>query len=241
MRHYDSLSGRRFDMNHPRWPVKKDGTPYLRLAGNAMKKLEGRVKLVPGVTDLCGPLKSVRLLNWTFAIGVELGWDGARQGFSLDDCKAWAESRRWEAADKGSEIHEILEDPASALFRACREMVADRVGLDISEGDNEIQFATDEFGGTADRVGPDYVLDWKSSGKVRSPYLSELAQMCAYNQHFKRTRLVNVYISQETLMPYRVVEWSCELQEIGLKVFNGCLEQYRNEQAFKAAMKGGGM
>jgi hypothetical protein len=222
--------GKRFDMGHPAWPVKAGGDKYKVFSAKQRGLLEGQgFVFVPSVTEILRPVSTPPIVDWAFGEGVRLAF--SRMQFDNPDFEtllASCNQERWESADRGSEIHAALENVHSEIFAKARERLLAEIKVDIMKGMSEVQFAYEHdgmrFGGTVDWLSKEagIILDWKTSKKKREPYSNEVAQLWAYSLPFGATRLVNVYILQETAEIYSVKEYTREEIARGERIFRAC-------------------
>lgn len=249
MRMYDLKSGKRFDKNHPMWPKKKDGSLYERPPKKAIDELG--LQLVPSVTEVLAPAKGHKLVGWAFWKASQLAAEFIQTSpdfSSAEDLQekalAFIESERNKPADDGSDVHEVLDgfiktgtsgEKELLMCESVRKIVLDELGVDILRDiESEVPFAISVigmcFGGTRDAYKAGRcVLDFKTTDGQREPYISECAQLVAYNDLDVESDnycplLANVYIDRKTMLPYLVKKWSYEERLNGYDVFVSCYE-----------------
>lgn len=240
-RKYCMQDGKRFDMNHPKWPVKKDGEKYKILPRAVVEKLG--LDLVPSVTTVLQHSKGRGLLQWAYSSAIDACVefimntpDYSSEEDLMEQVKVYVNNKRNEAADSGSDIHkafelwlagEEIEDDYESMCLATHEMVLSHTGIDIKTMRSEVEFAAEvdglKYGGTKDLELDGVVFDLKSTNGKRTPYLNECSQLVAYNNgNYREGLLANIYIDQKTLRPYSVKVWNQEEKEKGWTLFRLC-------------------
>ena len=239
MRMYCLEDGKRFDKNHPKWPNKKDGTPYKVLTNSAIESTG--LTLVPSVTSILDPAKGHKLVNWAFWKAGKIAVEFLKTGPCYNDeqeleelAESFINEKRNEPADAGSDVHDLLDryvkscaNDSSEVAEATRAFIIENSGPDILRCRPEEQFACTvegmSFGGTVDVQDQQFVLDYKTTDGKREPYITECAQLWAYDMFAKNgRRLVNVYIDRNTMRPYLYKEWNNIERERAFDVFNAC-------------------
>jgi len=219
-------------MSH--WYILKDGIPqrYTQLtkAGTERKKIlkaqAYKDGAVMGVTDIIGNVgggEGVKIWYGNHALRVGLEMGQSPMPANEDEKAVWKamkddlKARTTREADEGSAIHAAIEERLNA--GAVSENEIHRTAQDEAERwlkehgilppyRSEHCFVHHEqglhFGGTADLVSPEWIVDFKTvedkGWGFRDPYAKEAAQMAAYRVGFgyPEAKCANVYFDRKT-------------------------------------------
>jgi len=251
--------------------LKADGTPYLRIP---RAKIVGS-GAVPGATDV---LSSFGKSFWMPKYFGELGVDAAIKGYNTE---ASIEQNREvalkllaimsdEPADRGTMIHWAIQqfylgknygsadEELDTVLRTAVKSFDEQVRLLMPTAvtiRSEVQFSTNEYGGTIDIEGYDAnetrvgVLDAKSVKEARAGRLSECAQLTAYLRgHSHETNeegglyqiednpmltVGNIYLDSATGNHISNRVWTKEERVAGWQLFQASLDAFNVYWAFE--------
>lgn len=216
-----------------------------------------------GVTTILGFIGGVGgLLNWSGNLGVIAGVNAGFRAASrvgqeaLDNedmvsavlSEAMIEGKEeykklsTEARDKGSEIHNAIDDylkggPISTntilatAQTGAKKYLEERWGITEATYEHcgffkgEILGVPVAFGGTSDVVTPSLILDWKTLEEkaygYRSAQPTEAAQCAAYRKMLKyeKAKCINAYIDRDTGEIVMEKEWTEAELRVGLQLF----------------------
>ena len=231
---------------------KEDGEPahFQPNGSNTTLAHARKQSLRPSVTGILGVAANPGLTEYFIKQHLEAAFeDGALQS---EDYTEWckeirqkAKEHSTQARDKGSAIHNALDDHYSGRFDEVDRDLAKYViavnhalkgvyGVSVGDADPEKSFSTIYYGGSVDLSNPKLIVDYKfkSSGwelkKDGTPkkiwYQENVAQLAAYRQGlgYKDAVVANVFISPEAEV--YIKEWTEEEVEDGLEYFNACLK-----------------
>ena len=203
MRMYDVLTGKRMDMNHPVWAEHnktRKGVASKRLTKVKRQELvaAGLIKLVPSVTEIAGVAGGFGVFNYASVWGRDMtieAWMEMKDGhITKESLKAKAIEIMTKPRDVGSDLHDAYdkirkgelskEQATEDQIAFCDKCCGVVQSLGLTGYETEVQFATDEYGGTCDLNENNRGLDWKTVKDWRDPKPSEILQMGAYGKHF---------------------------------------------------------
>ena len=204
--------------------------------------------LRPSVTGILGVAANPGLTEYFINQHLKSAWENdilyADYDVWCKEIRQKAKEHSTQARDKGSAIHNALDDHYSGRFDEVDRDLAKYViavnhalkgvyGVSVGDADPEKSFSTIYYGGSVDLSNPKLIVDYKfkSSGwelkKDGTPkkiwYQENVAQLAAYRQGlgYKDAVVANVFISPEAEV--YIKEWTEEEVEDGLEYFNACL------------------
>lgn len=231
MRYYDTLTGTRFDMNHPcwkKWMLNKDKSVKKRMDFKKAGELEskGIIQLVPSTTEAASCANNFGIFSVAANWGMEMTIAAFEDWLASPDAtlgmldpghiKDMAKAAMDKPRDIGSELHESFHligtgelkyDSASSdqqkFYDQCL-VILEKLGLPPNV-ETEVQFANDRYGGTCDYHAGDVGLDWKTVKDWRVPRVSEMLQMGGYAKAmgWKEAWLAQYHQTKHTFKVYR--------------------------------------
>lgn len=209
---------------------------------------------VPSVTTVVGRFKeSGALIQWAYKQGLE----GKDINKSRDD-----------AANAGTLAHDLIEadilgvdpklpsaaelgmsteDYTIALDRAARAFAAFRewrraVALDVVWTELPLVSAAHRFGGTIDAVarigGATAIFDWKSSGRIYSDYIVQVAAYRAlWDEHNAADPIQSIHLVRvgKEYGDFHHHSWPMPVIDLGWRAFRLQLELYGLDESLKRA------
>ena len=206
MRAYTKITGhpRLWDDKHPRWPLKADGTKYIKISKKkrlAMGALGEWPKLYPSVTAVQKPCNFTWINQWYLSAAIRTAAESKtwRNYPDAETCRKVLAKEVSDAlsvaADRGTELHDVFaKDVLAATFGSAPEThpvaslvtLLEGLGLDIRTAAVEQSFCCDRFprmpyAGTIDIVGQGFLVDWKTMVNKRDLHDTEFSQLTMYS------------------------------------------------------------
>lgn len=184
------------------------------------KWLKQGLDVAPSVTTILNVLDKAALTNWKVKTNLECAFKHCRQINDLDlflaEVKRISEMEMDQAPTAGTNIHEVLEDyfngklpPMDShdwvICKNVWDAIQEGTGLVIPEGEAEVMFCKNGYGGCVDLVLDGWIIDYKtklSADKFkpgRMAYPDHARQLAAYRQAINPTaQCANIFICIET-------------------------------------------
>ena len=170
------------------------------------------------------------------------------------------------ASEQGKQIHDAIEsaiqggpEPADELMRTARKEVMQWLARNLPDAapwksehcviyEGPLYSSNIYYGGTVDLVSSRALVDWKTvgatRGKYRPPKATECAQVAAYRLASAAAGLCrpeaavyNVYLARDTGKIVRVIRWSENALEIGLRMLRIAYDSQLYEDAIEQEIK----
>jgi hypothetical protein len=125
------------------------------------------------------------------------------------------------AADEGSRIHAEL---ASGRVPPAVVAALARHGIDFRQGQAEVTIVGSRYGGTIDALGPEWLLDWKTSAdQVLQVWPDWLVQLAAYDELVGGRATWVLVVLSRVGQQYRVYAVEPDQQEWARRAWRACL------------------
>jgi len=147
------------------------------------------------------------------------------------------------AMELGTAIHSFAEDLASFNnqirpipegYEPVCSMLREWINENLKGGLFELSMVSNlGYAGRIDWCSPDLIVDFKTSSNMVAYHESHCTQLTAYSKGNLEKRLINVYISTDTLNPeIRIKEWNMEEKGRAWEIFKACLSIWQNTKNY---------